>query len=91
MIIFVSLKKFRRLWIHLKKTTDKQTKYGGVIDNCDCYHCEKRKDCCKHKNHRTLKTITMLTSFQTPQLQSAVSPLQFVFLCYLLCYLFATV
>ena len=79
MIIFVSLKKFRPLWIHLKKTTDKQTKYGGVIDNCDCYHCEKRKECCKHKNHRTWKTITMLTSVQTPQLQSAFSPLQICF------------
>ena len=21
-----------------KKTTEKQTKYGGFIDNCDCYH-----------------------------------------------------
>ena len=33
MIIFASLKKFRRLWIHLKKKTDKhinkQTKCGG--------------------------------------------------------------
>ena len=76
------LKQFRRLWIHPRKKkqqTNKQTKYGGFIDNCGCFHFEMWKDCCKHKNHRTWKTITMLTSFQTPQLQSAVSPLQICF------------
>ena len=59
-----SWKKFRRLWIHLKKTIDKQTKYGGFIDSCDCYHCEKREECCKHKNHGTWKTVTMLKQFR---------------------------
>ena len=40
-----------------KKKTDKhinkQTKYGGFIDKCDCYHYEKRNECCKLKNGRT--------------------------------------
>ena len=38
-----------------KNKTNKQTKYGGFIDKCECYHCEKARGMLQTQKSQNLK------------------------------------